>query len=83
MKIVIIIIMGTDDLTKILEIFKDSKEHNISEIRKNIALPDEVIDAMFRLLQEQNFIQNSNGELTISTRGLKLLELPSELHSVC
>jgi predicted transcriptional regulator len=65
---------------KILEMLQDTKWHNILEIRiEEVSSPDEKLSAMLRFLEEEGFIETQPGKLRISSKGLRLLKLQTNL----
>jgi hypothetical protein len=61
---------------RLLEMLRDSQWHSVVEIKKEIALPENILIEFSRFLQEMEFIEKANNMLRIKPRGLKFLELP-------
>jgi hypothetical protein len=61
----------------VFEILRDSQWHSIESIKKDISLPNEILNKIISLLQEFGFTDKENEMLRISSLGLKFLKLPS------
>jgi len=68
--------MNKEYLTTILELLQGSEEHGISEIKDTIPLNNDAIYKILDFLHEEGFINKSNDELRICSKGLKFLRLP-------
>ncbi|MCK4696054.1 MAG: hypothetical protein KAT74_09835 [Candidatus Cloacimonetes bacterium] len=73
---IIAIIMMMIEIDKIMEMLQDCRWYSIERIKKQISLPKKKIDTVLRFLKQEALIEEENGKMRITPRGLKLLELP-------
>ncbi len=63
-------------LDRLLETLHDSQWHSLAEMKKEISLPENILNELSRFMQEMEFIEKENQMLRIKSRGLRFLELP-------
>jgi DNA-binding IclR family transcriptional regulator len=64
------------NLDRITELLRDSQWHSLEEIKQKVPLPEVTLNELLIFLQELEIIENDNGNLRITPRGLRFLELP-------
>lgn len=74
--IIIAIIIIMIKIDKIMEMLQDCRYYSIERIKKQTSLPKKKIDIVLRFLKQEALIEEENGKVKITPRGLKLLELP-------
>jgi DNA-binding IclR family transcriptional regulator len=64
------------NLDRITELLRDSQWHSLEEIKQKVPLPEVTLNELLTFLQELEIIENEKGNLRITPRGLRFLELP-------
>jgi len=66
-----------ENLDRITELLRDSQWHSLEEIKQEIPLPKAKLNELLIFLQELEVIVKENGNLRITARGLRFLDLQS------
>lgn len=64
-------------LDRITELLRDTQWHRLEEIKQEIPLPKAKLNELLIFLQELEVIEKENGNLRITGRGLRFLDLQS------
>lgn len=64
-------------LDRITELLRDTQWHRLEEIKQEIPLPKAKLNELLIFLQELEVIEKENGNLRITARGLRFLDLQS------
>jgi len=64
-------------LDRITELLRDTQWHRLEEIKQEIPLPKAKLNEVLVFLQEVEVIEKENGNLRITARGLRFLDLQS------
>jgi DNA-binding IclR family transcriptional regulator len=64
-------------LDRITELLRDTQWHRLEEIKQEIPLPKAKLNELLIFLQEVEVIEKENGNLRITARGLRFLDLQS------
>ena len=65
------------NLDRITELLRDTQWHRLEEIKQEIPLPKAKLNELLIFLQELEVIEKENGNLRITARGLRFLDLQS------
>lgn len=65
------------NLDRITELLRDSQWHSLEEIKQEIPLPEVTLNELLIFLQELEIIDTDKGNLRITPRGLRFLDLQS------